>query len=127
MKYEEKLKDRRWQLKRRKILKRDNNTCRFCGKSDMVLDVHHTAYFNYRDPWDYDDHYLITICRNCHESETEYRCDSDKELSASFSQIGFSHHDIDLIVQLIRQDKGSVINFFRYEVFLRYTLKHTQK
>ena len=61
------LTDVRWQLKRKDIIKRDK-VCQRCG-SDKYLDVHHTYYLYGYKPWEYDDEYLITLCRNCHNRE----------------------------------------------------------
>ena len=68
MNYAEKLKDPRWQSKRKKVLKRDKNRCRICGISGKIkiLDIHHRWYSN-NDPWDCDIRSLITVCRICHE------------------------------------------------------------
>ena len=61
-----------WKSKRDKILKRDNYTCRYCGKTDCVLQVHHKYYNVYPNgtkpkPWDYPDDALITLCDDCHK------------------------------------------------------------
>ena len=64
--------DARWKEKREAILKRDENRCVLC-KSDHNVQVHHRQYhFIIRDnqfkaPWDYDDHLLITLCESCHK------------------------------------------------------------
>ncbi len=31
-----------------------------------ILQVHHLAYIEGRDPWDYSDEILITLCKECH-------------------------------------------------------------
>lgn len=54
------------------ILDRDNRKCRNCG-SGQNLEVHHRQYHRdnktglKREPWDYDNKFLITICHGCHE------------------------------------------------------------
>ncbi len=66
-----------WLIKRKNILKRDNNRCKNCGKS-TGLHVHHRQYHinkrtgQFKFPWDYKDKYLITLCENCHYSGHEY-------------------------------------------------------
>lgn len=65
-KYAEKLEDPRWKAKRLEILKRDNCTCQWCG-STKNLQVHHHYYVWGREPWEYDDKALITVCRRCHK------------------------------------------------------------
>lgn len=70
--YRTKLFDRRWQTKRQEILDRDHNTCILCGETSHLV-VHHKQYHfvtrlaRFREPWEYDSRYLITLCKDCHE------------------------------------------------------------
>ena len=70
--YREKLLDKRWEIKRNQILKRDNFHCVICGNSKYLV-VHHKLYHyskilnRFFDPWDYKDSYLITLCESCHK------------------------------------------------------------
>lgn len=64
--YAEKLKDPRWQRRRLEILSRDEFTCQNCFGSEETLHVHHALYRKGRDPWEYDDDELITLCETCH-------------------------------------------------------------
>jgi 5-methylcytosine-specific restriction endonuclease McrA len=70
--YQEKLFDPKWQSKRKVILTRDKFKCVICG-SDKGLNVHHKQYHfsmklnRFRDPWEYDHKYLITLCESCHK------------------------------------------------------------
>jgi hypothetical protein len=63
--------DKRWAERRRQILKRDNNQCVICRKSEM-LQIHHRQYHfikalnQFKAPWEYDDYLLITLCEQCH-------------------------------------------------------------
>lgn len=71
MTYSEKLRDPQWQKKRLKILERDSFTCQFCEDTKSPLDVHHKFYLGFhRDPWDYPDSFLITLCSKCHKKCT---------------------------------------------------------
>ena len=65
--YKEKLKDIKWKRKRDEIFKRDNYTCR-CG-SRMNVQVHHKKYVWGKEPWDYPNEDLITLCKMCHKKE----------------------------------------------------------
>ena len=67
MSYAEKLKDPRWQKMRLKVLERDEWKCRECGDSNSTLHVHHLIYFPGREPWEYNDNLLITLCEECHK------------------------------------------------------------
>lgn len=71
--YEEKLKDPRWQKKRLEILERDNWMCQECRDEDSTLIVHHIDYLPNRDPWDYPNILLITLCKECHEFDRKER------------------------------------------------------
>lgn len=70
--YGEKLFDPRWKNKRKLIMDRDNNRCKICQKSEGRLHVHHKQYHFIKrlqihvDPWNYDNHLLVTICESCH-------------------------------------------------------------
>jgi len=66
--YEEKLKNPKWRRKRNEIFKRDNYACQNCG-SRLNLQVHHWEYIWGREPWDYADENLITLCKICHTKE----------------------------------------------------------
>lgn len=63
--YSNLLKDNRWIDKRIVILKRDNFKCRYCSNKDE-LHIHHIIYIQNRKPWEYDNKYLITLCKECH-------------------------------------------------------------
>lgn len=69
--YKGKLFDPKWQRKRKHILERDHFKCVLCN-STGGLSVHHKQYHfstklnRYRDPWEYADKYLITLCESCH-------------------------------------------------------------
>jgi len=80
MTYSEKLKDPRWQKKRLEIMKRDNFTCRWCGDNENTLNIHHLNYEKNKNPWEYEDNKLITICESCHESEHECRKTDEDDL-----------------------------------------------
>ena len=78
MNYLDKLKDKRWIKKRKRIIKRDGYKCTVCG-SKKNLEVHHSFYYgDFRNPWEYPDESLLTACSKCHlnfhlHSETEIR------------------------------------------------------
>jgi hypothetical protein len=61
----------KWKSKRNEILMRDMHQCILC-KSNKTLQVHHRQYHfiasrqQYRLPWEYPDHLLITLCESCH-------------------------------------------------------------
>ncbi len=66
-KYSEKLKDPRWQKKRLGIMQRDGWRCLVCNSDTSPLTVHHYKYLRHREPWEYPDELLATVCDNCHQ------------------------------------------------------------
>lgn len=67
--YEAKLRDPRWLELSQRIRKRDDHQSAICHRRSfrVKLDVHHRAYQLGREPWEYEDKVLITLCRLCHE------------------------------------------------------------
>jgi hypothetical protein len=66
MTYKEKLKHPLWQKKRLEILERDNFTCKLCQNKEETLHIHHHMYEWGKDPWDYNNDVLDTMCSTCH-------------------------------------------------------------
>lgn len=71
MTYFEKLKDPQWQKVRLRILERDGFSCVCCETETKTLHVHHCYYVSRRDPWEYFDSALITLCEDCHKLADE--------------------------------------------------------
>lgn len=71
--YSDHLSDRRWQMRRNKILERDNYTCQHpnCKQPPTTnLQVHHIFYMTFEvAAWEYDDTMLISLCEVCHSAE----------------------------------------------------------
>ncbi len=66
MKYEDQLKDPRWQRRRLEKMNACGFQCEMCGDGEEELNIHHEEYINYRAPWSYDDTQLLCLCRTCH-------------------------------------------------------------
>ena len=64
--YSKLLKSTKWRAKRTKIIIRDNYKCTRCGETKK-LQVHHVHYIEGRKPWQVPDHFLITVCPECHK------------------------------------------------------------
>ena len=87
------LKDPRWQKKRLEVMQRDGFRCQHCLSEDKELQVHHAVYHKNYKPWEYENKELITLCRRCHEIETEEKAKSYeifKELKTIFEESGYS-------------------------------------
>lgn len=69
--YAEKLKDPRWQRRRLEILSAADFKCRDCGSGEKTLHVHHVRYLPGREPWEYPDELLRSVCEDCHRIHTE--------------------------------------------------------
>lgn len=63
--YRKLLRDSRWSQRRMEIMRRDNFRCRRCG-AKRNLNVHHRWYIYRRNPWEYPDRCLVTLCEKCH-------------------------------------------------------------
>ncbi len=92
--YAEKLKHPLWQRKRLEILNRDGFKCRGCGNGEKTLHVHHLKYTRGRDPWDYPDASLVTLCEVCHETEHEDTQNSRETLLDSLVDRGARSADL---------------------------------
>lgn len=61
-----------WKSRRQEILARDAHRCVVCRHTEG-LQVHHRQYHfvvrdnKFKDPWDYADHLLLTLCEACHK------------------------------------------------------------
>ncbi len=96
--YIEKLRDPRWQKKRLEILSRDNFSCRMCDCKEKTLHVHHCGYScDYKNPWEYPGSYLLTLCEDCHDHETQFLKDSKNELLNFCSSYGYTTDDYDCL------------------------------
>lgn len=93
--YLEKLKDPRWQKKRLEILNRDEWTCRSCESITKTLHVHHCEYEWGREPWDYPDEQLVTLCFECHEAETALSAETKKKIWHVFAMHGVLASPVD--------------------------------
>lgn len=69
--YAKKLRDPRWQKTRLKVLDRDKWMCQECYDISKPLNVHHCYYDGYKNPWEYPLGSLVTLCEDCHKSESD--------------------------------------------------------
>lgn len=86
--YIKKLKDPRWQKKRLQILERDKWECQICRDTESQLHIHHIKYSD-GDPWEIEDRLLVTLCENCHESESDSFYFEFKALMNQLKELGF--------------------------------------
>ncbi len=69
--YFEKLRDPRWQKRRLEVFEKDFWECQMCGNKELTLNVHHRYYIPRKQPWEYPDEMLATLCENCHFRVTD--------------------------------------------------------
>lgn len=92
--YSKKLLDARWQKKRLEIMGRDCFTCQKCQATDhRTLHVHHRHYLFGRDPWDYPNELLVTLCATCHKQEEDC-ANLGKEMFETLHYWGFFNTEI---------------------------------
>lgn len=97
--YSEKLRDPRWQKKRLEILERDKWMCQMCGDEQSTLAVHHKRYLAGKEPWEYENHFLMTLCEECHANERETRRGHEEDLLAILKEKGFMANDIHILAE----------------------------
>lgn len=112
--YSEKLKSPKWQKRRLEIMERDGFQCQMCFDRDETLTVHHKEYINGREPWEYEDKHLITLCEDCHESvhlwENNYKKYPERYLMFGFKNITDLRILIERIVAIERVEGDNAIH-----------------
>lgn len=119
--YAEKLKDPRWQRRRLEILNRDNFTYQKCGDKENTLHIHHRWYKFGKEPWDYPDEILVTLCEKCHEDEEKAKPDQrfilNSILICEFFNTELEELACDLICYITEMGKDN------FKALLKSTLK----
>ena len=116
MTYAEKLKDPRWQRKRLEIFNRDNFTCVRCNDERENLQVHHKKYFKNKDPWEYEEDQLETLCNTCHFIATYYDRNPFLIIKTQWGTkqtkvvLAYTQEKIDVVTRVLR------INFTRKSI-----------
>jgi hypothetical protein len=105
--YSEKLKDPRWQDKRNEILERDNHRCQLCGDNTEPLHVHHKYYQNFKEPWDYPNESLITLCEKCHNSQHNKE---DERLRERLSELT-TDYLFNFVKTILLKNPGFILEF----------------
>ena len=82
--YNELLRDPQWQRKRLEIMQRDDFQCCACGNTKETLNVHHIKYEKGKNPWEYDNNMLITLCESCHKNEKDWK---DKRVEYLYNRL----------------------------------------
>lgn len=105
--YPEQIKNPKWQRKRLEVFNRDNFTCQRCGSSKKEIQVHHLVYHPGNKIWEYKDHELITLCKDCHKHESENLNPACKMLIYNIRTSGMLS---DEIYELAQYHKGKGIS-----------------
>jgi hypothetical protein len=102
MTYKEKLQLPEWKAKRQEILKRDDCKCQSCGYQNKSNHIHHTAYIDDREPWEYPNYLLLTLCEKCHEKE-EFLKDFDHDNLMYLLKLGVTRIELNTVVCKLSQ------------------------
>lgn len=105
--YSEKLRDERWQRKRKFILDRASNKCEDCD-SRSHLEIHHCYYMYGYEPWEYPFDSLRCLCRACHEE----RGPEEQLLRSHISQL--TTNELETLIGIL--DRG-LLMYNRNELF----------
>lgn len=76
-------------------MERDRFACRICKDESSTLNVHHCYYERGREPWDYPDASLLTLCENCHSLQREMIDDSSARFLKMLRRLGVCATDFD--------------------------------
>lgn len=110
MTYAEKLKHPKWQKKRLEILNRDNFKCQSCLNDEEMLHVHHRVY-NSKEPWDAKNSDLITLCKSCHEWQSDFQKELNSNGVNSLLSSRFLPNDIFRLTKAINSYNGQNNHF----------------
>lgn len=97
------LRDPKWQRLRLKIMERDDFQCTFCGDRTTTLNVHHKYYDKGKNPWEYPEESLLTLCEHCHKSETIDLNKYSKAFIDAFKRSPFVSDDLRKLTQGLRE------------------------
>ncbi len=104
--YSEKFKDPKWQKKRLKIMERDSFCCQRCFTDKATLNVHHKYYQGDKDPWEYQDEALVTLCEECHTEQHKHKKKAEKEFIESIYNAGFFPKDLIVLAKGFNEIKN---------------------
>ena len=101
-KYSEKLQDPRWQRRRLEIMELNEWMCQHCYATNKTLSVHHKYYVSGREPWEYRDEALITLCNDCHRE-----WEDNKNIIYDFTKVllddGWTPMQLSELLDILRQ------------------------
>lgn len=112
-----KYRDPRWQKKRLEVMQRDDFRCRNCKTTEVTLNVHHRYYTTGANPWEYTLDALVTLCEDCHATETANIKVASHALLQALKRFGCTAEDMsDLAFAVehaeIRGEQGALALFW---------------
>jgi hypothetical protein len=107
--YAEKLKHPKWQKKRLEILNRDRFKCTACHSDDIELHIHHKTYLRGREPWQYENDNLVTLCKFCHRITELLK---EELIEVLIYDIGEKYQVYYALVYISRVDSYTTYTFF---------------
>lgn len=64
-------------------MERDGWACFICQNKEQTLNVHHKSYMDGREPWEYEDEDLVTLCESCHSQIHSVWIDSPEAFNST--------------------------------------------
>ena len=144
-KYRELLNGPEWHDRRLEIISRDGGECTKCGYKDTPLEVfypveeypslqvHHLYYKKNKNPWEYPDDALTTLCSPCHIKEhpdkpgkcvvamlEEYSSKGNEKLIKT-QAFGLTDPLIDVLVWAGRASNRGSNHFYHLNVILSFS------
>lgn len=115
--YSEQLKDPCWQKKRLEVMQRDGFRCQHCLSEDRELQIHHLVYHKGAKAWEYDNNELVTLCRRCHEIETEENSETYDYFKTLVNQFKKSKLSLSVLNSILGQLSEFLYSFNKNEEY----------
>lgn len=110
--YSEKLKDPRWQKKRLEVLQRNEFTCQECGSTEDTLHVHHRYYERGKNPWEYPDESMETLCFICHSREGYIKKIINERVD-DYIKSGGSYRHLSLMITALETNQDGIADWLK--------------
>lgn len=101
--YLEQIQDPRWEKKCFEIFDRDGWCCRLCDDDESPLHIHHVRCVCDKEPWDYPQEQLITLCESCHVAEHEAMPGAISNLIEQIKDSGFLSDGVMVITNAFKE------------------------
>lgn len=90
-----------WQKRRLEIMQKANFKCWSCDSGEKQLNVHHLYYVSGREPWQYPDWSLRSLCADCHKDEHNKQHDPDY----IDAECGYTKHYFEHMIDVLNDNE----------------------